>query len=44
MAFLLEPLVSDTAAWFAELDRLNGELFLKSGSKQPKTTKRKIFS
>jgi antitoxin VapB len=40
---LLEPLIRDTASWFAELDRLNGEPFMKGGRKQPKTPRRKIF-
>jgi antitoxin VapB len=41
---LLEPIVSDTAAWFAELDRLNAEPLLKGGRKQPKAPRRRIFS
>jgi antitoxin VapB len=41
---LLEPIISDTAAWFAELDRLNTESFLKTGRKQPKAPRRRIFS
>jgi len=41
---LLEPIISDTATWFAELDRLNAEPFLKTGRKQPKTPRRRIFS
>jgi antitoxin VapB len=41
---LLEPIISDTAAWFAELDRLNTEPFLKTGRKQPKAPRRRIFS
>jgi antitoxin VapB len=41
---LLEPIISDTAAWFAELDRLNTEPFLKTGRKQPKVPRRRIFS
>jgi antitoxin VapB len=41
---LLEPIISDTATWFAELDRLNTEPFLKSGRKQPKAPRRRIFS
>jgi antitoxin VapB len=41
---LLEPIFSDTAAWFAELDRLNAEPFQKNGRKQPKAPRRRIFS
>jgi antitoxin VapB len=41
---LLEPIFSDTATWFAELDRLNTEPFFKNGRKQPKTPRRRIFS
>ena len=41
---LLEPIVSDTASWFAELDRLKGEKLLKGGRKQPKAPRRRIFS
>ena len=43
-AVLLEPIFSDTATWFAELDRLNTEPFLKNGRKQPKAPRRRIFS
>jgi antitoxin VapB len=32
---LLEPLISDAAEWFAELDRLNSEPFMKKGRNQP---------
>jgi antitoxin VapB len=41
---LLEPIISDTAAWFAELDRLNTEPLLKGGRRQPKAPRRRIFS
>ncbi|HXZ14225.1 MAG TPA: type II toxin-antitoxin system VapB family antitoxin [Candidatus Sulfotelmatobacter sp.] len=41
---LLEPIISDTATWFAELDRMNSEPFLKGGRKQPKTPPRRFFS
>jgi antitoxin VapB len=41
---LLEPIVSDTASWFAGLDRLNGGELLKGGRKQPKAPRRRIFS
>jgi antitoxin VapB len=41
---LLEPVISDTSKWFAELDRLNTEPFFAEGRKQPKTPRRRIFS
>ncbi len=41
---LLEPIIPDTATWFAELDRLNTQPFLKSGRKQPRAPRRKVFS
>ena len=40
---LLEPMATDVEGWFARLDQFGGEPFLKSGRKQPKTPKRKIF-
>ena len=40
---LLEPVISDSAKWFAELDRFKGELFLDKGRNQPKTPRRGIF-
>ena len=40
---LLQSFNSDTPAWFAELDRLNTELFMKKGRKQPLTPRREIF-
>jgi len=40
---LLEPMIPDTAAWFAELDRLNIEPFLQSGRRQPKSPRQRIF-
>jgi len=40
---LLEPMETDTAAWFAELDKFADEPFMPEGRKQPKTPKRKIF-
>ncbi len=40
---LLEPLIPDAHAWFAELDRFNGEPFPKKGRKQPATPRRIIF-
>ena len=40
---LLEPMISDTAKWFAAMDRRRGEPFLKTGRKQPTAPKRRIF-
>ena len=41
---LLEPMVSDTREWFADLDRLKSEAFMKKGSRrQPRTPQREIF-
>lgn len=40
---LLEPVISDTTRWFAEMDALRGEPFLKEGRKQPKPPRRRIF-
>jgi len=40
---LLEPLISDPAKWFAELDRLNSEEFKRQNRNQPKTPRRKVF-
>ena len=40
---LLEPLISDPAKWFAELDRLNSEEFKLQNRNQPKTPSRKVF-
>ena len=40
---LLEPMVSDTAKWFAAMDRLGGDPLLKKGRKQPPAPRRKIF-
>jgi antitoxin VapB len=40
---LLEPIISDPKAWFAAMDRRRGEPLLKTGRKQPKTPKRRIF-
>jgi antitoxin VapB len=39
---LLEPLISDATKWFAELDRLNSESFMKKGRKQPAAPRREI--
>lgn len=41
---LLEPIIPDTATWFAELDRLNVQPFLKGGRGQPRAPRRKVFS
>jgi len=41
---LLEPVISDTCKWFAELDRFKAGLFMKKGSRQqPVTPRRGIF-
>jgi len=40
---LLEPLVTDTKKWFAEMDRIAGEPFMVKGRKQPKTPRRAVF-
>ena len=40
---LLEPLISEAPAWFAELDRLNTEPFMPKGRRQPVTPGREIF-
>jgi antitoxin VapB len=40
---LLEPIITNPKEWFAAMDRRQGEPFLKSGRKQPKTPKRRIF-
>ena len=40
---LLEPVISDAAKWFAEMDRFQGEPFLEKGRKQPRTPRRRIF-
>jgi len=40
---LLEPLIHDTNAWFAEMDKTGGEPFMKEGRKQPTTPQRYIF-
>src|ERR1700722_4625145 len=41
---LLEPIIVDTRKWFAEMDRLSSEPFMKAGRKQPAAPRRKIFS
>ena len=40
---LLEPLIPDVSEWFAEMDRLRSELFMKQGRRQPQTPRRTIF-
>jgi len=40
---LLEPLLPDAPRWFAELDRLNHEPFMKKGRKQPVPPRRTLF-
>ena len=41
---LLEPLISDAAKWFEELDRFDLERFVVKGRRgQPITPRRKIF-
>ena len=39
----LEPVISDTARWFTEMDRFKAGPFLGKGRKQPKTPRRGIF-
>jgi len=40
---LLEPLISDPAKWFAELDRISSEELTREMRNQPKTPRRKVF-
>ncbi len=40
---LLEPLIADATKWFAELDQIGGEPFMKKGRKQPRTPRRPIL-
>ena len=40
---VVEPVFTDVAAWFAELDRLAGEPFMPKGRQQPPTPRRRIF-
>lgn len=40
---LLQPMTTDPAAWFAEMDKIGSEPLLKAGRKQPKAPRRKIF-
>jgi len=39
---LLEPIVSDVRAWFAELDKFTAP-FMEEGRRQPKMPVRKMF-
>jgi hypothetical protein len=39
-----KPKRLSVAKWFATLDRLNTEPFMKDGRHQPRTPRRKIFS
>ncbi len=40
---LLEPMFTDVAEWFAELDQFAGESFMAEGRQQPPAPKRKVF-
>ncbi len=40
---LLEPLVTDVAEWFADLDRHGPEPFMAEGREQPITPVREVF-
>ena len=40
---LLEPVISDTSKWFAELDRFKAKPFMKGTRQQPGTPRREIF-
>lgn len=40
---LLEPLITNTEDWFAELDRIREGQFLTKGRNQPQTPRREIF-
>ncbi|MGA7954644.1 MAG: antitoxin [Gloeobacterales cyanobacterium] len=40
---LLEPIVTDAAEWFAELDRMSDEPFMPEGHHQPITPIRDLF-
>jgi antitoxin VapB len=40
---LLEPMITDAATWFSELDRFNDEPFMTKGRQQPVTPKRRVF-
>jgi len=40
---LLEPMISDPAKWFAELDRVSSEQLRRETRNQPRVPRRKIF-
>ena len=40
---LVEPIFTNVAEWFAELDRLSPELFMPEGRQQPLTPRRDVF-
>ena len=40
---LLQPLISDPAQWFQELDRLSRKFVFEHGRKQPVTPRREVF-
>ena len=40
---LLEPGISDTAKWFAEMDRIRGKPFPAKGRRQPSTPQREVY-
>lgn len=40
---LLEPLISDPSRWFAELDRLKSEPFMRKARNQPAAPRRDLF-
>ena len=40
---LLEPMSTDVAQWFGELDQFGPEPFMADGRRQPPTPERKVF-
>lgn len=40
---LLQPMITDAKEWFAAMDRIGGDPLFKSGRKQPKAPKRRVF-
>ena len=40
---LLEPLKFNVQEWFAKIDRIKAEPFMKEGRNQPRMPRRKIF-
>ena len=40
---LVEPMTTDVAEWFAELDRFAAEPFMEEGREQPPTPVRDLF-